>query len=704
MTDGGSGGMGWSRRELATLAELAETFVRGGAVQRADLFARAVETAADPSQVRQLRLVLRLVEKPLVNLVLARTPRPFRDMSPAARERYLLGWAESRIPLRRTAFHALRKLLTFLAYADPGDGVPNPLLDAIGYRTDDPPVSASPTPIVPLDLGSIPAADPIELDADVVVVGSGAGGGVVAHDLARAGRSVVVVEAGPFVDEGSMPRDEMAGFHQLYLNQGLTATWDGAVTLLAGGAVGGGTLVNWMTCIDSPPDVRADWARDHGIAGWDAPSAEADVQDLERELDVAPATVVPPKDQAILRGAAALGWEAERIRRNASACGDCGSCPFGCRRGTKQSGIRAHLAEAFAAGARIVAGAEVERVVVEAGRATGVEAIVRSRVDGAGDRPNRHLRVRARQIVVAAGALRTPAVLERSGIGHPALGRGLRIHPVPVIGARFREPIDMWRGTMQGARCSQFLRPEAGRSTYILESAPGHPGLLALAFPWRGTDRHADLLLRARHWSPIIAVTRDGGEGRVSLTRAGHVRVDYALDAVGVATLRHAIGSMARLAGAAGAQEILALGSQPRSFGSSGHAPGTSDRAFTVFLDALAAFDFRPNRGTVFSAHQMGTARMGADPRTHVCDPDGRVRTGPSAGSVVPGLYVADTSLFPTALGVNPMITVMALARRVGRTVLAEGYAARASAAGDAAASQAATAAPDNGRQSRQAR
>jgi choline dehydrogenase-like flavoprotein len=492
----------------------------------------------------------------------------------------------------------------------------------------------------------------------------------VANDLAQAGRSVVVLEAGPFVDETTMPRDELAAFDRLYLNRGLVSTWDGAVTILAAGAVGGGTLVNWMTCIDSPPDVRADWARDHGVDGWDAPSAEQDVMDLERELGVAATPTVAPKDGAILRGAAVLGWDAEPIRRNAASCDDCGSCAFGCRRGTKQSGIRVHLAGAFGAGARIVPGATVSRVLLDGGRAAGVEANLADPSPDGG--PPRRLVVRATQVVVAAGALRTPAVLERSGLGHPALGRHLSVHPVPVVAARFVEPIDMWRGPMQGARCARFLLPERGRSTYMIESAPGHPGLLALAFPWRGTDAHVAYVGRARYWAPLIAVTRDGGEGRVSLTRGGTVRIDYRLDAHGVATLRHALGSMARLARAASAREIVALGTRPRSFGGGTTRLATDDRAFTVFLDALAGFDFRPNRGTVFSAHQMGTARMGADPRDHACDPDGRVRSGARGPVPVPGLYVADSSLFPTAIGVNPMITIMALARRVARTVLAE--------------------------------
>lgn len=656
----------FSTTELVTLASIAETFVRGGAHRRAALAAEALTAAADPAQVRQLRLALRAMESRIANLLLVGRPVPFRDMAPAVRERYLLGWGTSRLPLRRTAFHGLRKLLTFLAYADPGEtpSAPNPRLEAIGYRPDRPEPTADPTPIRPFVL---PAArhpgQPVVIDADVVVVGSGSGGGVIARDLAVAGRDVVVLEAGPFVDEASMPTNELDAFDRLYLNHGIVTTWDGSVTLLSGTGVGGGTVVNWMTCIDSPAHVRGTWARAHGLDGWDAPSAEADVEAIEAELGVCETAELPPKDRAIVRGATALGWEVGPTRRNAPGCTTCGSCPFGCRAGAKRSGLRTHLAEAFSAGARIVPDAAVSRVLVDGGAVSGAEA---STTRGP-------LVVRARQVVVAAGALRTPAILERSLIRHPALGRYLRVHPVPVAAGRFDEPVEMWRGASQGARVAQFLWPEATRTTYVIESAPGHPGLFSLAVPWEGTDAHEAMLRRARFFAPLVAVTQDGGQGRVSLTRAGRVRLDYRLDATGVATMRHALVAMARLARAAGAREILAVGTVPRWYGRDGHQSGGEARAFAAFERELATFDYAPNRGTVFSAHQMGTARMGADPRTHVCDPAGRVRASQRSGRAIRGLYVGDASLFPTAIGVNPMITVMALARRVARTVLAEG-------------------------------
>jgi choline dehydrogenase-like flavoprotein len=662
---------GWTDAELATLTALAETFVRGDGERRGRLAGEALDLVADPAQLGQLHLVLRAMGSRTANLLLAARPAGFAAMSPEARERYLLGWANSRIPQRRSAFHAFRKLLTFLAYADPGDQVPDPHLATVGYRPDDPPVTADLCAIEPHVLpaataGPGPGDGAVTLDADAVIVGSGAGGGVVAAALSAAGRSVVVLEAGPFVNEASMPRKEVDAFDRLYLDHGLLTTWDGSVTLLAGTGVGGGTLINWMTCIPATGSVRAEWEADHGLEGVTGEPWTSDVAAIETELDVAEATHIPPKDAIILRGARALGWEAAPTRRNASACGDCGSCPFGCRRGTKRSGIRAHLATAFAAGARIVPNAHVTKLLTKGGRAIGVEAEV---IDGPA---TRRLTVRAPTVVLAAGGLRSPAILQRSGFDRPSIGRYLRVHPVPVVAGRFTERVEMWRGTMQAARSLEFSEPAAGRNGYVIESAPGHPGLLALALPWEGTDEHARLMARSSYLAPLIAVTRDGGEGRVSLTRAGRVRLDYRLDPLGVATMRHALVSMARLARAAGATEILAAGTPPAWYHPIAGKPAEDERAYARFEEDLVSTDLGPNRAAVFSAHQMGTVRMGADAATHPCDPWGRVRAGSTGDTVVGGLYVGDSSVFPTAIGVNPMITVMALARRLSRVILAE--------------------------------
>ena len=403
----------WTDAELRTLATVAETLVRGDGTTRARLAADGLTSAADPAQVKQLRQALRLMESRAVNLALAGRPTPLSAMSIEARERYLLSGAASRLALRRSAFQALRKLLSFLAYAEPGADGPNPLLAEIGYEADRPPVTRRPR-------GDRAAArspwtrpgrsEDVVLDADVVVVGSGAGGGVVAAELAR-GRPVGRRARGRAVRRRVDDADRRAR------RRSTGCTWTAAssrpgtasVTILAGSAVGGGTLVNWMTSIEAPAAVREEWVRDHGLEGVEDGAAwSEDVAAVEAELGVAESTRIPPKDAILLRGARALGWEAAPTRRDATGCGDCGSCPFGCRRGAKQSGIRVHLATAAAAGARIVPDAAVTRVLIETwsgGRRRGAPSATVAA-----------LTVRAGTVVLAAGALRTPAILQRTRV------------------------------------------------------------------------------------------------------------------------------------------------------------------------------------------------------------------------------------------------------------------------------------------------
>jgi choline dehydrogenase-like flavoprotein len=661
----------WGPRDLARLAAVFETFVTGAAIRRATMAASLLSQVAAPADVRALRLVLRALDSRAANALLGQGPVRFRDLSAARREALLLAWATSRLSRRRTAFQTLKRLACFLAYADPGPaGAPNPLWARIGYVPVDEPVTPEAPVIQPLRLPSGRDAG-VTLEADVAIVGSGAGGGVVAAALAVAGRDVLVIEAGDYVPESAMSPGELDAFDRLYLDRGLTATSDLGVAILAGSTLGGGTVVNWATCFAPPDWLRAEWAAGHGLEGFDGPQTAADVAELREELGFAPPPGIPPKDRAILEGASSLGWETAPLLRDADGCGDCGACGFGCRRGAKRSGPRAHLAEAARHGARFLVRARVERLLVEGGAVVGVVGRA-VRADGS----TASFTVRAGQVVVAAGALRTPGLLAASGIGHPAVGSNLRLHPVAVVAGRMPWPVEMWHGTMQAAGCNQFVRPGAAdhethapaHGGFIVESAPAHPGLIALAFPWSGAADHSVRMTRARSFAPLIGIVRDAGSGRVRTSPSGHVRIDYVLAGPDVQTARRALVEMARIARAAGALEVLALG-VPGATASSG--PEVSSQTWNAYLRELAGFDFSPNRGFLFSAHQMGTARAGSNPRTSACDAWGRVRSD-QAGGIVRGLYVADASLFPTASGVNPMVTVMTLARRVARTVLAE--------------------------------
>ncbi|HEX5579311.1 MAG TPA: GMC family oxidoreductase N-terminal domain-containing protein [Candidatus Limnocylindria bacterium] len=669
------GAHGWSPSLVATLADVFATFVPGSeadAPRRASLAAETLDATADHDELRLLKLAIASLEVPAANLASAAVWGRFSRLERRDRERILQAWARHPVPRLRTAFQALKRLALFLAFADDGGTNPphNQLWSRIGYEPASPPEAAPSPALRPIALDRTPGAT-VELEADCVVVGSGAGGGVVAARLAEAGLAVLVLEAGPFMTEAELPRTEGAAFRDLYLDRGTTATADLGVTILAGSGVGGGTTINWTTSLAPPDWLRAEWATTHGLDGFDGAEADDDLARLSRELDLQPPSIIPRKDQLILDGAARLGWEAGPSLRNAGPCTDCGACGFGCPYGHKRAGTRAHLASACAAGARLVARAVVDGVTISGGSVMGVRG--RLLPDQAGNVP-RPFTVRTGSVVVAAGALRTPLILRASGLGHGQLGRNLRLHPVVAIAARLPDPVDAWLGPTQAARSLEWCRPGPAAADgagpahggFVIESAPPHPGLTASALPWESGAREMALMDEIRQFAPLIALIRDQGAGRVHWSRGGHPRIEYRVSAADGDTARRALVEMARLGRAAGATRLLVAATPPLwwSQGDGGHG-------FERFLRSAARLSTSPNRVSFFSAHQMGTARSGADPRAHPCDPHGRVRADVS-GALVPGLYVGDASLFPSASGVNPMLAVMVLAERTARAVLAD--------------------------------
>ena len=652
--------------ERRTLAALAEGFVPGGGEARAQAAERAFATVVDPELVSQLRLVLRLIETRAGSLLIGGRAVRYSSLRDAERDAYLANWVQHRIPLMRSAASALRKLLCFLAYADadePGDPELRPRLKEIGYNATPNTATA--------DHSKLVAFNPQQaqrIEADVLVIGSGAGGGSMARDLARAGKHVIVIEAGALYDERTFPTRERDAYERLYLDSGFTATADAHIAILAGGTVGGGTTVNWMTSIPIPDRVRGEWEEQHGVEGVASAAFKSDLNDVLREVGAQPSVEVPAKDAALLRGAEARGWSGEAIQMNRAECGDCGTCPFGCKRGSKQSTLRLHLPQALEAGAHLIPDCKAERLIISNGAVRGAVTTYGTRAGAP-----RTLEIIAPQVVVSGGALRTPLLLRRSGLTHPAIGQNLRLHPVTLAAGIFPEKIEMWRGTMQAAKSEEFIEPAEDRNGYIIESAPGHPGLLALGIPWTSRNEHQRLMKLAPYIAPFLAIAKDDGGGKISETRNGFAKIEYRTTPRDERTLRAALSSLVRMAESAGADEVIAAGSPPVAW-----RRRDGVEAFQVLQRQLTRFDFSPNRGTVFSAHQMGTARMGGDPVNHACDPHGRVRSSsrPSAtdphGGTIKGLYVADGSLFPTALGVNPMITILALAKRVARTVLAD--------------------------------
>ena len=546
----------------------------------------------------------------------------------------------------------LRQLTMVLHYGGVDRTGTNPTWDQLGYPgpPQQPVRPSDPLPIV----GPDEDADDLVLEADAVVVGSGAGGGVVAARLAAAGRDVVVVEAGGANTEGDFPGDEVGALRRLYWRGGLTQTEDRNVTILAGGTLGGGTTVNWSNCVQPPPHVRAQWADEFGLDGLDGDEFDGHLRAVMDRIGATDEhTTLNGPNQRLLEGAKALGWDASTTTRNVD--GDLedpvttGHTGFGDRSGAKQGSLRTWLPDAVADGARILADTTVERVLTEDGRAAGV---IGWYDDGA-----RRVRVtvHAATVVLAAGALETPAVLLRSGIGGPAVGRNLRLHPVPIVTALYDEPQEGWSGPPQSIVVDERSDVHDGHG-YLLESSHWHPGLTAGAIGWRDARDHKLIMGRAGHMAPFLAVTRERGSGSVTLDENGEGLVHYPLDdEFDREVLQAGLRDMVRLHAAAGARAIIDL------------APGRllwrRGDDVEAFAEEVAAAPMGAEGRVMFSAHQMGSARMGGDPRTSVADPRGQLHD-------VPGVWIGDASAFPTAVGSNPMVTVMALAHRTSDNIL----------------------------------
>ncbi|MFL5881848.1 MAG: GMC family oxidoreductase N-terminal domain-containing protein [Actinomycetota bacterium] len=581
-------------------------------------------------------------------LALTGRPAPLSARPAAAAEAVVRGWAASRLPLRRRLAAAVGPLALLAAYAWPG-----PARDATGY-----PGPLGPAPDVPRRLSPLRPDGDTELACDVVVVGSGAGGGVVAAELARAGLDVVVLEKGGYAAERDFSHEEGDAYRDLYL-YGLTLTTDDlGCRIVAGSTLGGGTVVNYTTSFATPPAVLAEWAEVSGVDAFVSGEVEASLAAVADRLGVTEDESRPgARDRLLERGLTRLGWHTGPLPRNVRGCAQdagCGWCGFGCRLGAKQSTLVTYLEEAAAAGARLVVAADARRVLVEplaggdrAGRAAGVEA----RTAG-----GHRLVVRARAVVAAAGAIETPALLLRSGLGGQ-VGRHLHLHPGTAAMGVFAEPVRWWEGTLQ-ARWSAELRTRLGPYAPVFETVPVHPGTAAAALPWRSAADHRALMEGSANLSLVGVLGRDTSAGRVRVDRDGSPRVRWRLNAADEARLAAGLAAAGEVLAAAGASEVFSLHRQRFAF-----RPGGPDN-HRAWAEATRRAGLGGGRAALFSYHQMGSCRIGADPASSAVGPDHQAHE-------VQGLYVADASLFPTASGVNPMLSVMALAHRAAGQITA---------------------------------
>jgi choline dehydrogenase-like flavoprotein len=650
-----------TRNERATLSAVCDAFFPGIDARPGALSLSVPERIEEtlPSIARRerdgLRLLLRLLRRRFVMFLLCGRPVSFTSLSQGQRERVLRKMSLSLMPALRSGFQGLFRLSAFHFYSAIPERGDNPLWTDIGYTP-----SRNP-PATRASLALHRVSGPARLDCDVCIIGAGAGGSVAAAVLAARGRKVVVLDAGSDWQSADFDQREAIGTRELYLDRGTTATDDLSVALLAGCGLGGGTIVNWQSCFRTPDAILEEWADSSRCRHFSDDSFAKSLDNVWGRLAVSRAeSQLNPNNSVLERGCQSLGYSSSRIPRNSLGCdlNQCGNCVYGCRHGGKQTAAVTFLRDAQETGnLSLVARCRADRVAISNGHVSTVTATAFD-ANGAAQHA---VTVNAKKVVVACGALHTPALLMRSGIDLPALGRNLFLHPTTGVTGVFEQLIEPWKGPPQTVVCDEFVEVRDGYG-YRIETAPAHPGLLATASPWIDAADHHEIMQHVAHRALFIVLVRDRTPGRVSIDADGRPRMRYRPRRLERELLRHGMSTAMRILEAAGARRVSTIHARPIR----AERAGKSDASFSPSIDQIcsriAKAPVGRNRLQLFSAHQMGTCRMGQDNHTAVCDANGEVFG-------VRGLYIGDASAFPLSSGVNPMITIMAMAHHTARRI-----------------------------------
>ncbi len=513
---------------------------------------------------------------------------------------------------------------------------------------------------------------------DVCVIGSGAGGAVAAKELAQAGLSMVVLEAGENHDPTTFSRHMPEMLLRLFWEGGMRTTHDGSVLISQGRGVGGSTVHNLCYTVRTPDPILERWETEFGIRDLAPSDLGPSLDRVEVALGVKPIREkqVNKLNRIIRQGCQAMNWRGVIQRHNRGPCPDCSAgCLLGCRASQpgigKQSMAVSYIPQALAAGTRLYTDCFTETIDVENGRVVGATARFLSgdmrlprqadtqtdRSNDSGDKRRREvcrLTVRSKAVVLAAGAINSPQLWLNSCLPDPGkqVGRNLHLHPAIFVGGIFDEEVDAYQGIPQSFYVDHFLdlarNPDSG---YLLMPASGPIALVAASMPSFGRE-HRDLMQSYRSLAALLVLLHDRSSGRVTVNRRGVPVIRYRLSRADRASLIEGLIHGAQLLFAAGAREIT--------------LPYT--RRIVIKrdsdLEVIRQRGIVENDILIASSHPQGTLRMGSVPRESVVDSYGEAHA-------VKGLFVADASLFPTSIGIPPMLTIAAMADRIARRLAA---------------------------------
>ena len=495
----------------------------------------------------------------------------------------------------------------------------------------------------------------IDLSCDVCIVGSGAGGAVLAERLTAAGLDVVMLEEGPHVSRKDFTLLEKEAYPMLYQERGTRSSSDLGITILQGRSVGGSTTINWTTCYRTPDRILDHWQKHFGTE-LDAATLGPHWDSVEARLNISKWQLDPnPSNAVIARGCDALGWERKTITRNVNGCVNSGYCGLGCPVDGKQAMHITYIPDAVKQGLKLFADVRADRFEVEDGKVVAVHATVLERGYDART-TGRKVTIRPRVAVSSAGAINGPALLLRSGLDQGGrVGKRLFIHPVTGVIGFYEEPIDAWYGAPQSVASHQFIDRGPDDYGFFLEAAPQQPMLGASAARLIGSA-FQDYLGQLGHMAAAIALHTDGlleGDqgGTVTLRSDGRVNIDYPISERLKRGFKDSMHAMARIHLAAGALRAGTMHLDPVEISTEADLP------------KLDQAKYGAHEHTIFTAHQMGGCWMGADPDNSVVDLKLKFRG-------LDNLFVVDGSVLPTSLGVNPSQTIYGISHWASQHVI----------------------------------
>ncbi|KAH8815658.1 hypothetical protein F5884DRAFT_187284 [Xylogone sp. PMI_703] len=650
-----------------------------------DLLKRTLQVYIREDGRKGISFILSTLNTRVGSLVLTGYATPIQDQTVEIRQAILERWRTSYL----SPMNIIYKSLTTIAKNIWLKTSPT-FEQASGYART--PKDSKPGPSFEYEFKQFKAAsESAVVETDVVIVGSGCGGAVCAKNLAEAGHRVIVVDKGYYFKTEHLPMEEVAAGINLFDNGGADMAEDGSISVVSGSTWGGGGTINWAASLQTQGFVRKEWAEDRGLKFFGTAEFQTCLDRVCQRMGVSADHIRHNHgNETLLEGSRKLGYTAKTVPQNTAGTEHYdGHCALGCCSGEKAGTTVTWLPDAAKAGAEFIEGFKVDRVIFEhvngTKRAVGVKGTWSSRNPDGGfdgqDKIVREVVVKAKKVIISCGTLWSPIVLMNSGLKNPQIGRNLYLHPVMFATGTFKEDVRPWEGGILTSVCTTFENLDGHGHGAKLEATCMLPSLSLTFANWSSGLDYKLRLLKYRHMNSFISIVRDRDPGRIVRDpHSGNPVIQYTPSPFDRANILEGILALAKILYVQGAEEIHVSIAGFRPFirnpdDASNQSPsitteedldlGVTDPRFTAWLDEIKKIGNKPPMGIFACAHQMGTNRMSVNERDGVVDPKGKVWG-------TEGLYVSDASIFPSASGVNPMITNMAISDWISRGISKE--------------------------------